>query len=167
MDLRFSHTIPAPLLVVEAALLEPALIAALPGVLGVLDTAELRQFVDHGDELRRESFFVLRPDAWPSSARRVLPRIAWTERISWQRPAHAGSFVVEPDVAPILRNRVRCEGRYELTPEGPGTTRRTIEGVLVIDAPFVGPRVEEILGGILASWFDDEARLLAARAGKR
>jgi len=164
MDLCFTHTVSAPLAAVEALLLDPALIDALPGAISVLASAELRELTDSGDELRRVSFFVLSPEAWPTSARRVLPRVAWTERVTWHRRAHAGSFVIEPDVPSVLQSRVRCEGRYELAPEGPRATLRRVEGVLAIDAPFVGARIEHTLGGILASWFDDEARLLAARA---
>lgn len=164
MDLRFSHTVPAPLPAVEAALLSPTLVAALPGASSVLASAELRSFVEDSVGMRRETFFVLRGDAWSAHLGRVLPRIAWTERAVWSRRAHAGTFMVVPDVPRALQRRARCEGRYELLAEGPSATLRRIEGVLAIDAPLLGPRVEGVIGAILAVYFDEEARLLGARA---
>jgi len=164
MELRFVHLVSAPLGAVEAALLDPGLIDALPSAIALLSSAELRVHVDRDGEVRRESFFVLRREAWPGSVRRILPPVAWTERVVWRRSEHEGSFVVVPEVPAPLVGRTRCGGRYALAAISASVTERRIEGELVIDAPFVGARAEAIVVGVLARWFEDEARLLAARA---
>ncbi|MDI1483469.1 DUF2505 family protein [Polyangium sp. y55x31] len=164
MRLDFVHLLSARLDAVEAALLDPTIVSAFGAGSRVIASAELRAYEDADEVVRREAFYALRPEAWPGAGRRLMPRIAWTERVTWRRREHGGTFVVAPEVPAPLERRARCEGRYVLVSRGLTCTERRIEGVLVIDAPFVGARAEALLAPILATFFEEEARLVGARA---
>lgn len=160
MDLSFQATLNAPLRLVEACLLAPSMVAHLGESSTVLASAELRTRLEEGTLVRREAFYVLAEDVFAGLSQRIVPKIAWTERVVWDRSAHAGTFVILPEVPKPLLHRVRCEGSYHLQEVLPDQTIRLITGILSIDAPFVGARAERLMGELLERFFKEEAALL-------
>lgn len=169
MDLDFQTPLLAPLSAVEPCLLMPALVGLLAQNSTVLASAELRSRLDDGNLVTREAFYVLRNDVFSTFSLRLLPRIAWTERVVWNRSTHAGTFVILPEVPAPLTQRVTCDGTYLLLPNEPsiGLTTRKVLGHLTIDAPFVGRRAEGLMFGVLKTFFQEEAALLERLAKNR
>lgn len=163
MQLSITHDIPAPLARVEAALLDPQLLARLPAfAAAIADARELARRVE-GDLLTREALYAAA--FIPAPLVPLIPRAwaTWIERTTWDRRAHAGNFTVLPQIPLALRRRVTCRGTYTLLPRG-ASTRRIVAGELRIDAPLVGRRAEAVLARVIDDQFAGEAALLAALA---
>jgi hypothetical protein len=163
MELSITHDIDAPLAAIEAALLDPQLLARLPAFAAAIASA--REFARRveGDVLARDALYVA--TFVPAPLVPFIPRAwaTWIERTAWDRRTHSGSFVVEPQIPLALRRRVTCRGTYTLRARG-RSTRRTIAGELRIDAPLIGRRAERVLARVIEDQFAGEAALLAALA---
>lgn len=164
MNLHIEHEIPASLLRVEAAVLNPALLRRLPTRTPLIVRAEQRSRREFGGRVEREALYVATEA--PPPLHLVIPRAwsSWIERTCWDLRAHAATFSIEPQIPPSLRRRFTCEGSYALHAAGDRRTRREITGTLRIDAPVLGRRVEAALVPVITRQFAVEAALLAELA---
>lgn len=162
MDLVLEHVVDHPLERVEARVLDRATLEAMPGRVHVLREARLLELRDEGDIVTRSAYFQAERAWLPAAALRLVPRLAWIERVVWSRTEHAGTFTIEPDVPEVLRRRVACGGRYALRATSRSSTTRRVEASLFVRAPIVGALAESSLAAMLRSYFDDEAALLAS-----
>ena len=159
MDLRLDHRIPRTAARVEATLLDPAFASTLAGSCPALAEARVIDYSAQGDAVERVTWFRARP-GWLGDLFGLLPAVSWIERVSWSRAAHAGRFVVAPELPAVLARRVRCDGTYALVPEADGSTLRRVEITLSIRAPVIAGAAEGRLAEMLRAVFDAEATLL-------
>lgn len=166
MRWRIVHTLDAPRAQVERRLLSAERIAAAPDTMGTVHEATLLRSERGGEVIAYAARFVARDTVLPAALRRFAGVVAWVEHVTWQLNAHAGDFVVEPELPAPLRKRVRCEGHYALHTLDPQRTTREVDIELAIAVPFAAVRAaaEQAVRSLLEAHFDDEARDLACGA---
>lgn len=160
------HTLDAPRAQVERRLLSAERIAAAPDTMGTVQEATLLCSERGEKVIAYAARFVVRDAVLPAALRRFASAVAWVERVTWHLDAHAGDFVVEPELPTALKRRVRCAGRYALHALDPQHTTRAVEVELAIAVPFAAVRdaAEGAVRSLLEMHFDDEARDLASGA---
>ena len=154
LEQRFS----APLDVVEAAFVDPALLTEL-AKLPQLGRPELLAQVDDGDTVHQEVRYAFVGDLAPAITRVVDPgRLTWVEHSELDRRTHRTTLRVEPD---HYSDRLSCSATVTLesTTEG---TRRRIDGDLRVRAPLVASKVERAIISGLRDHASAEARAVQA-----
>jgi hypothetical protein len=160
MRFCLQHTIPAAPEAVEEALLDRATLELLTDVSPVVWRAQPVFRHDRRRTIERLTRCEARGLRALTGARLAPDRAEWKERILWRRAAHVGFFAIDPTLAPWLRSRFRCEGRYHLVAQG-AVTRRVVEGEVSVAVPVVGAVIEKIVVELLERHFAAEAQLLA------
>lgn len=166
MRWSLAHTLDAPRALVERRLLSAERIAAAPDTMRTVREATLLGSERGERVITYAARFVVRDTVLPAALRRFASAVAWVERVTWSLDAHVGDFVVEPELPPALKKRVRCMGHYALHAPDPLRTTRTVEIELAIAVPFAAVRdaAEGAVRTLLEAHFDDEARDLACGA---
>lgn len=148
----------APLVDVEAAFVDPALLdelAALPA----LGRPELLERSDDGRTVSQQVRYAFAGDLPPAVTRVIDPRrLTWVEHSTLDRETHRTRFTVRPD---HYADRFSCSGTIQLETAGAGTSR-TIEGDLKVRAPFVAAKVERAIVAGLRDHAAAEARVVQA-----
>jgi hypothetical protein len=88
-------------------------------------------------------------------------RLVWVDDTTYDLDTGTASFRIIPE---HYANRLRCSGRYRLSPRS-GGCRRSIEGDLTVSYPLVGRAVERAILSGLEDHLGAEADLIARRLG--
>ena len=141
MRFRLEQRFTAPVEVVEAAFLDPALLAEL-ATLPQLGRPELLSSSVDGDVVTREVRHAFAGRLSPAVTRVVDPdRLTWVEHSEFDRRTHRGVLRVRPD---HYADRFTCAATVALDPAGAGS-RRVVEGDLSVRFPLVGTAVERAI----------------------
>ena len=162
MHFEIEQRFAAPLVDVEAAFLDPALLAPV-AQLSPLGRPELLEQFDDGDSIRRRVRYQFTGHL-SGAARAILDphRLTWVEVSTLDRATHVTVIEIVPDHYP---DRLHCAARVTLD-EHDGITHRVLEGDLRVTVALVGSRVEHaIVGGlrthaaaeeqVVQRWLDD------------
>lgn len=160
MRFHLEHTIAAPLPAVEAAVLDPARLAAAARVSPVLTSVVVEDLVSEGARVERRARFAVQGLRAKVGAWFPLDRIEWHEDTVYRRPQHTADFVITPVLPGPLARRVRARGQYRLRAAGP-ITERVIDGEIGVTAPVFGPRIERAAVALLEEHFGADPALLA------
>ncbi|MFN2502655.1 MAG: DUF2505 family protein [Acidimicrobiales bacterium] len=164
MQFQLEQRFDAPLAAVEAAFVDPALLALLGG-LPNLGRPELLEQADLSDTVSRKVRYFFAGSLSPAASAVLDPeRLSWVEESILDRATHETEFRIVPD---HYRDRLRCAGTITLHEEG-GVTRRVTEGNLDVRFPLVGARVAQaIVSGlrdhaaieedVVQRWLDDRS----------
>jgi hypothetical protein len=152
LEQRFSAPLPA----VEAAFVDPALLAEL-ATIPQLGRPELVALDDDGDTVRRQVRYAFTGQLSPAVTAVVDPRrLTWVEHSELDRRTHRSVFRIAPDHYP---DRLRCSGTIDLDVDG-GGTRRAVDGDLGVHFPFVAAKVERAIIAGLRDHAAAEARVV-------
>ena len=152
LEQRFSSPLPA----VEAAFVDPALLAEL-ATLPQLGRPELVGLVDDGDTVRRQVRYAFTGQLSPAVTAVVDPRrLTWVEHSELDRRTHRSDFHIAPD---HYADRLRCTGSVSYQADG-GGTRRVIEGNLSVRFPLVAAKAERAIIAGLRDHAVAEARVV-------
>ncbi len=158
MRFRFEQQFSAPLEEVEAAFVDPALLAEL-STLPALGRPELVGHVDAGNSVSQQVRYAFTGPLSPAVTAVVDPeRLTWVEHSELDRRAHRSVFRIQPD---HYADRLSCSGTAMFEPVGDGT-RRTVEGDLKVRFPLVGGKVERAIVSGLRDHASAEARVVQA-----
>lgn len=160
MDLRSTHTFPAPPAVVARAMVAPEFydLLRLPNVAPptVLEheVAPARLWARIGFEYTGQ----LDP-----MARTILgtDRFGWEQTLLLDPQSGAGELRIIPSVH---STRMRCAGTITMTTDG-NETVRSVQATLAISVPLLGGRAEKALAPGILERLDDEAAALTAFLG--
>lgn len=156
MRFRLEQQFSAPLPAVEAAFVDPALLAELAST-PHLGRPELVALVDDGDTVRRQVRYAFTGQLSPAVTAVVDPRrLTWVEHSELDRRTHRCVFRIDPD---HYADRLRCSGSIGLEVDG-GGTRRVTEGDLVVRFPFVAAKAERAIIAGLRDHAVAEARVV-------
>lgn len=91
-----------------------------------------------------------------AAARALLDpkRLTWVQASEHDLVNGRVSFTIHPDHYP---ERLRCRGRYRITPDGDGSSQRTVATELHVRAPVVAAQVERALMDGLRRELDAQA----------
>jgi hypothetical protein len=160
---RLEQRFDAPLEAVEAAFVDPDLLAHLSGMAD-LGHPELLDRVADGDTVRQRVQYRFTGALAPAIAH-VLDRdrLTWVEESELDRRTHRQTFRIVPD---HYADRLRCAGTVALT-EAHGCTLRVAEADLDVRFPLVGHTVARtIVAGLVENAATQEravAEWLASR----
>ena len=156
MHFRLEQQFSTPLPAVEAAFVDPALLAEL-ATLPQLGRPELVALIDDGDTVRRQVRYAFTGQLSPAVTAVVDPRrLTWVEHSELDRRTHRSVFRIAPD---HYADRLRCSGSINLEVDR-GGTRRVAEGDLGVRFPFVGAKVERAIIAGLTDHAAAEARVV-------
>jgi hypothetical protein len=158
---RLEQFLPGPLEQVEAAFVDPALLARL-AELPYLGHPRLLDQREEGPLVHQRVRYAFVGELSSAVTRFVDPaKLTWIEVSTLDRRTHITDFEIQPD---HYANRLTCRGRMRLTPEGGegAATRRTAEGDLTVHIPFVGRKAEQAI----ISGLTDHARIEAETLGR-
>jgi hypothetical protein len=160
---RLEQRFTAPVAAVEAAFLDPALLAEL-ATLPKLGRPELLSSVDDGDVVTRDVRYAFAGELAPAVTRAVDPeRLTWVEHSQFDRRTHRGVFHVRPD---HYAERFSCSATVALERDGDGT-RRVVEGDLRVRFLLVASAVERAIVAGLRDHAAAEARVVQLRLDRR
>ena len=140
MRFDLEHRFSAPLAAVEAAMVDPAYLAALR----LPDVAPPKVLaVDGDDSLVTTRVAYEYTGSLDPIAQRVLrgSEIGWVQEVTLDRTAHRARFTVVPK---SHADRLRCSGTYALSEQGEGALR-VISGELRINVPLIASRAEKMI----------------------
>ncbi len=166
MEFQLQQEFSAPLGAVEAAYLDPDLLARL-AALPDLGHPELLEHIDEDDTVRRRVRYQFTGHLGGAVTAVVdRERLTWVEESVHDRATHRGAFRIHPDHYGSL---LQCSGTVALVPAPAGTTRRTA-GVLSVRFPLLGGQVERAIVSGLRDHAAAEARVVQQwldEAGRR
>lgn len=141
MHFEIEQRFAAPLVDVEAAFLDPALLAPI-AELSPLGRPELLEQVDDGATVRRRVRYQFTGHL-SGAARAILDphRLTWVEVSTLDRATHTTLIEIVPDHYP---DRLQCAAAATLD-EQDGVTHRVLEGDLRVTVALVGGRVEHAI----------------------
>jgi len=163
--MRFSleQRFTAPLDAVEAAFVDPAMLAEL-ATLPQLGRPELLAQVDDGHTVHQEVRYAFVGELAPAVTKVVDPtRLTWVELSELDRRTHRTTFRIDPD---HYADRLSCAGMVTLK-QGSHGTRRVVEGDLRVRVPLVGSRVERAIVSGLRDHASAEAQVVQAWLDRR
>jgi uncharacterized protein DUF2505 len=159
LEQRFS----APLADVEAAFVDPEVLAELATLPG-LGRLELLARDDDGVTVVSDVRYAFAGHLSGAVTAVIDPsRLTWVEHAVLDRRTHRTAFSILPDHYP---DRLRCSGTVSLQPFDAGTFR-VIEGDLRVRAALVGPTVERAIVSGLRDHAAAEARVVQAWLDRR
>jgi hypothetical protein len=140
---ELSQHLQAPLLVVEAAFVDPAFLRELAG-LPKLGRPELLDQKEDGDRLRQRVRYAFVGDLSAAVRAAVDPaRLTWIEDSTLDRKSHVTTFVILPDNYAKL---LEAFGSISLaSDDSDRSTVRRFEGQVSVHVPIVGRKVEEAI----------------------
>jgi hypothetical protein len=155
LEQRFS----APLGAVEAAFVDPALLAEL-AALPELGRPEIVSRADDGDSVTQDVRYAFAGQLSGAVTRVVEPgRLTWIEHGVLDRRTHRTELTIHPD---HYADRLRCTATASLAAAGDGDVVRTVEGDLHVRAPLVAAKVERAIVSGLRDHAVAEARVVQA-----
>ncbi len=86
--------------------------------------------------------------------------LSWDESTTYDPERHEAEWSVEPNVKPEWKKYFQAEGKYRLSTDGQGKTKRTVEGELLLRVPIVHKLGERAILGEVRRMFDAEAETL-------
>lgn len=163
MHFAYTHSIDASLAAVEAVVLDPRGVERMADLLDGIAAGTLLHVREGPGWVERVAWF--RPRTILPAILRVLAphMLEWEETTRWQTADHQATFVIRPALPPFWQHRFSLHGTYTLLPEGAGV-RRTVEGDLRIDAPFVSATLERAVIAVIGRQFEQEAEVVARAA---
>ena len=162
MRFRLEQRFSAPVDAVEAAFLDPALLAEL-ATLPQLGRPELLSCRADGAVVTRKVRYAFTGELSPAVTRVVDPRrLTWVEHSELDRGTHSGAFRIRPD---HYADRLTCAGTIALEPAGTGSLR-VVEGDLRVRFPLVGAKVEQAIVAGLRDHAAAEAAVVQARLAR-
>ena len=139
MRFKVEQRFQAPVDDVEAAFLDPDLLARLDG-LPSLGRPELLDQSELGDTVRQRVRYRFTGRLSPAVTAVVDPaRLTWVQESVLDRRTHRADIEIVPDHYP---DRLRCSGTISLRDLNGGGCLRVTAGELVVRFPVVGARVE-------------------------
>ena len=157
LEQQFSAALPA----VEAAFVDPALLAEMATLPG-LGRPQLVGLDEDGDTVRQQVRYAFTGELSPAVTAAIDPqRLTWVEHSEHDRRTHRGLFHIVPD---HYADRLSCSGSIRFEVDG-GVTRRVVEGDLRVRFPFVAAKVERAIvaglhdhaaaeAGVVQAWLD-------------
>lgn len=159
LEQRFSASVEA----VEAAFLDPALLAEL-AALPQLGRPELLGATVDGEVVTRDVRYAFAGELSPAVTRVVDPdRLTWVEHSEFDLRTHRGVLLVRPD---HYADRFTCAATVSIEAVGAGTLR-AVEGDLRVRFPLVGSKVERAIVAGLRDHAAAEARVVQAWLDRR
>ncbi len=162
MRFRLEQRFSAPVEVVDAAFLDPALLAEL-ATLPQLGRPELLSTTADGAQVNRQVRYAFAGQLSPAVTRVVDPdRLTWVEHSEFDRGTHRGVLRVRPD---HYADRLTCSATVSFQADGGGTLR-LVEGDLRVRFPLVGAAVERAIVAGLRDHAAAEERVVQARLAR-
>jgi len=156
MRFELLQRVRATLAEVEAALVEPAFIAAL-GQMPALGSPELLDQREHDHLVERRIRYAFVGHLSPAVTAVVDPRrLTWVEEATIDRTTHRSEFRIVPD---HYANLLAAAGTIALSADD-GVVVRRAEGELHVHVPLLGRKVETAIIGGLHEHAEAEARAL-------
>ena len=156
MRFHLRQLVRAPLVHVEAALLDPAFIAHLATLPDLGQPALLDQS-EAGDIVQRRIRYAFVGELSAAVTAVVDPRrLTWVEESAFARSTHRSTFRIVPD---HYANLLEAAGAITLRPED-GLVAREAEGDLRVRLPLVGRKVETAIVQGMAAHAEREADAL-------
>ncbi|MBW3555632.1 MAG: DUF2505 domain-containing protein [Actinobacteria bacterium] len=152
-----------PLDQVEDALVDPAFLERLGG-LPKLGQPELVNQVVEGPMVHQEVRYRFAGELGAAVRKVVDPqRLSWVEKSALDRRTHRTTWHI---VADHYKHLLRCSGTFEMH-EVDGRTRRTTDGDIKVNVPFVGGKVEAAIVAGLREHAQMEEQVMAAWLERR
>lgn len=164
MRIAFTDRIPAPLDVVEAAILEASFQQRLRGLPNVAERAVTLQEERPDGTVRRIARYRYGGDL-PAGVERAVgtSALTWDEVGVFHPSRHEWTFEVEPHV---FSGRLECRGTYRLRSEGEATIRE-IDLDVRVNVPIVGARAERAIAEGLEETIRAEGEILSTYLEER
>jgi hypothetical protein len=154
LEQRFS----APLDAVEAAFVDPALLAELASRADLGRPVLLGQ-VDRGASVSQQVRYTFTGSLSPAVTKVLDPeRLTWVEESELDRATHRTDFTLRPD---HYADRLSCSGTVTLFAVV-GGTRRSVDGDLMVRFPLVAAKVERAIVAGMGDHARVEARFVQA-----
>ncbi len=148
----------APLDAVEAAFVDPAMLAAM-AARHELGRPVLLAHVDRGSSVSQQVRYAFTGHLSPAVTRVLDPhRLTWVEDSELDRATHRTDLTIHPD---HYADRLSCSGTIALDPVA-GGTRRTADGDLTVRFPLVASKVERAIVAGMHDHAGVEARFVQA-----
>jgi hypothetical protein len=156
VDFTLTQEIPAPVDAVDAALVNPDLLARM-AELPKLGSAEVVSNDRDGDTVLLQVRYLFQADLSASVTRVVDPsKLTWIEASTVDLAGHHTACVIRPDNYANL-----LEGSYEATIVASGSgSVRTVMGRIKVHVPLLGGKVEKAIVGGLTENSDAQTHLL-------
>jgi hypothetical protein len=164
MRWQCSHEFDAPIARVEAIATGADTLAHVPRYMSLIAHASRVEVITL-DAVRTVNVDRFKPSIEPPAfarARVTREMLEWAQRMTWDADAHAGTYVIEPNLPPEWRHYFFGEGRYRLEALGETRTVRHVDGVFEVRVPIVGAIAERFAVPELRRQFDGEARMITA-----
>lgn len=162
MRFRLEQRFSSPLAAVEAAFVDPAVLAEL-GTLPELGRPTLLHRTDEDDGTVVQDVRYAFAGSLPAAVTRVIDpaRLTWIEHAVLDRTTHRTTLSIRPD---HYADRLSCTATATLEPAGDGDagTLRAVEGDLRVRAPLVAAKVERAIVSGLRDHAAAEARVVQA-----
>src|SRR3954451_17615194 len=157
MDFSLTQDIPAAVDAVDAALVDPELLA-LMGELPKLGSATVLSQSRDGEVVHQQVRYLFQAELSSAVTRVVDPKkLTWVEDSTCDLAAHQTTCVIKPD-----NYADRLSGSYEARLEArDGGTRRLLTGRIKVKFPLVGSKVEKAIVSGLSENADAQAIILA------
>jgi hypothetical protein len=159
------HELDAPLDAVELVVLSPDLFSKLKARLNNMEDVRQKEHRLEGSVLHRVWAYQATVRV-PVFAKKVVTRemLSWDEQSTYDLKAHQAEWSVTPNVKPEWKKYFQAEGRYKLTPNGGGRTKRSVEGDITLRVPVVQKMAERAILAEVRRMFDAEAETLREMA---
>lgn len=159
MYFRLEQRFSAPLTAVEAAFVDPAVLAEL-ATLPELGRPEVLNRADDGDTVTQDVRYAFAGHLSGAVTRVIDPaRLTWVEHGVLDRRTHQTELTIHPD---HYGDRLRCTATARLAAAGETDVVRTVEGELHVRAPLVAATVERAIVAGLREHAAAEARVVQA-----
>ncbi|HEY0705864.1 MAG TPA: hypothetical protein VGG33_03660 [Polyangia bacterium] len=167
MSISLEHPIAAPLLAVEAALLDrrrPALVVAASPVVRHI---EVLSWQARDDTVERRILVSAEGLRALLGGTFVLDTIQWIDHLVWDRRLHCGSFRLDAQLTESLRRQLHCHGEHRLIADTEQNTRRLISCHLRVDLPGIEDATLEAIKQVVSLHFAEDAKQLTTLARRR
>lgn len=163
MRFEIVHEFEIPLDALELAVISPDLFSKLKDRLANVEDVRQKEHRLEGGVLHRVWAYQANFKVpVPVFANKVVTRemLSWDESSTYDLKAHEAEWSVAPNVKPEWKKYFQAGGKYRLSTDGQGKTKRTVEGELFLRVPIVHKLGERAILGEVRRMFDAEAETL-------
>ncbi len=163
MRFEIVHEFEIPLDALELAVISPDLFSKLKARLANIEDVRQKEHHLEGGVLHRVwAYQASLKVPVPVFANKVVTRdmLSWDESSTYDLKAHEADWSVAPSAKPEWKKYFQAGGKYRLSTDGQGKTKRTVEGELFLRVPVVHKLGERAILGEVRRMFDAEAETL-------
>ena len=167
MRFEIVHEFEIPLDALELAVLSPDLFSKLKSHLANMeDVTQKAHSLNNGVLHRVWAYQASVKVPVPVFANKIVTRemLSWDEESTYDIKSHEAQWSVSPNVKPEWKKFFQAEGKYKLSTNGQGKTKRTVDGELFLRVPIVQKLGERAILGEVRRMFDAEAETLREMA---